>query len=277
MIISAAHNFLFVHIPKNAGTTVETLLMPHLDPATDLHVSKLAKIADNRAHFGIDPTEKLEKHSTSPRLLNALGQERWDSYFRFAFCRNPFARAYSCYSFTMQRAKADLRLAGLGPAPGAKIERERAHRKDFARMSFDEVCHRLPEMAQLHGLFRAQTTWLPKPDTVNFVGRVENLAEDLPRIYAAIGLDSAELASIPSLNQKAERDAWRDMSSASAQAIAAFYAEDFARFGYGTDLGSDHIAPRQPLRRPADQVGAGADIGSFGGDADFNKEEDCRR
>ena len=44
MIVSPSRKFIFVHIPKNAGTTVETLLMKHLDPNQDLHVSEAARI-----------------------------------------------------------------------------------------------------------------------------------------------------------------------------------------------------------------------------------------
>ncbi len=247
MIVSQSHKFVFVHIPKNAGTTVETLLMDHLDPAQDLHVSEGATLPDNREAFGIGEDAKLLKHITSHRLRRALYNGLYDQFFSFAFCRNPYSRCYSAYTFAVRRAQADQRRETKF---GEDSDRDRSK---FLTRSFDDICANLPEIAKEHRLFRPQTFWLREPDSVDYVGRLEHLAEDMRAIYTHLGLPLQQLDHIPTENQKAAKGAWKEMSLSAQSAIREFYASDFDRFGYDTAFDAAQEGPKNlaPVLAPS--------------------------
>lgn len=99
MIISNSQKYIFVHIPKSGGTTVSDSLSPHLLPqdislAVHPHRGWKPFLDAYREKFG------LHKHSTAKEIAGGLGKENFKGYHVFAFVRNPFARAYSAYTFT---------------------------------------------------------------------------------------------------------------------------------------------------------------------------------
>lgn len=245
MIVSQAHKFVFVHIPKNAGTTVETVLMPHLVEDVDLHVSILAKIPENRAAAKVREDARLDKHVTARQLRYAMEPGAYDQLFSFAFSRNPYSRCYSAYNFLVRRAGAEMRKMAKGLPASAGPERSM-----FLEATFDDICDDLDSVTAAFNLFRPQTDWLPLADSVDFVGRLENLTEDLRLIHLHLGLPLTELDDAPTENMKAVKGAWRNMSAKSAAAIRAFYASDFDRFGYNPDFNADDSAPaRTPIER----------------------------
>lgn len=62
-------NFIFIHVPKTAGTSVvRTLGIPRI-------------------------------HETASDIRNRLGARRWEGKFKFAFVRNPWDRAVSLFHF----------------------------------------------------------------------------------------------------------------------------------------------------------------------------------
>lgn len=244
MIVSHSHKFIFVHIPKNAGTTVEGLLQPHLNPDTDLHISKEAgeafkgEAADKIQKF------RLRKHVPAHHLRTKLLPEIYDFLFSFAISRNPYSRAMSAYKFISSRAEMDKRRADKGlPPTSTPWQQPNFDRTGFTSKPFDEVCQNLEEVAANFSLFRPQTHWLPKVDSVNYVGRLRSLSEDMRTIFRRIGLPTDELDNVPVANMKAVKGSWREMSAASASAIREFYAEDFARFAYNPDFSADDSAP----------------------------------
>ena len=248
MIVSYSHNMIFVHIPKNGGTTIESLLKPFLNPDSDLHVSKVADPAFTEAVAEKSLRFRLRKHMAAHQIRKVVLPEVYRSMFSFAFSRNPYSRCFSAFSFMSDRAAMDQRRAAKGLDPTPRPWRQPDFdRGAFLNAAFDEVCTDLPKVAAAHGLFRPQVHWLPEPDSVTFVGRLETLSQDLHQVYRQIGLPTEGLATIPHENVKAEAGSWRGMSAASAAAIREFYAADFARFGYDPDFaGPDFTGPEFP-------------------------------
>ena len=83
MIISASRQFVFVHIPKNAGTSISAVLMP---------------FADGQSAALPDTT-----HETVPALLSR--HPELAGYFKFAFVRNPWERLVSLFFYAKQRLR----------------------------------------------------------------------------------------------------------------------------------------------------------------------------
>ena len=91
-MISHKHKIIFIHIPKCAGSSIKNFLFdyPKLDwrePNYDLL-------------YGWCPERKIHlQHATSNQLLDLglISKKTWKEYFKFAFIRNPYDRAYSDY------------------------------------------------------------------------------------------------------------------------------------------------------------------------------------
>lgn len=85
MIVSDTHRFVFVHIPKCAGTAVRSALAPY-DESGGLFDRR---IAEHPRHGRLDYTH-LPLHLMAEIVPEVFA--RLDRYASFAVCRDPFAR-----------------------------------------------------------------------------------------------------------------------------------------------------------------------------------------
>lgn len=95
-LISNSHRFVFVHLHKCGGTSVERALSTQmawndLILGSSRYGEKLQQI--------YKPEYGLDKHSTAAEIKNVIGDELWKSYFTFATVRHPFDRVVSFYSY----------------------------------------------------------------------------------------------------------------------------------------------------------------------------------
>jgi Txe/YoeB family toxin of Txe-Axe toxin-antitoxin module len=99
-MISHKHKCIFIHIPKTAGTSINTFF----HPGVKFHY----KTPDYERLFGWCPKRQLHmQHATAKQLLETelITQEQWDNYYKFTFVRNPWDRAYSDYLWIMNDRK----------------------------------------------------------------------------------------------------------------------------------------------------------------------------
>ena len=253
MIVSHTLKVVFVHIPENGGTTVESLSKPHLNVEIDIHVSKGADGASKDAVAEKLDRFRLRIHMPADQISGAVMPQIYGAMFSFVISRKPYSRCFSAYSCITRRAAMDQRRAAKSlPARPRPWRQPDFDRSEFLPATFDEICARLPDAAATHGLFRPQVHWLPEPNSASCVGRLETLAQDLRHIYHQVGMPTQGLTTIPRENVKAGSGSWRGMSVASTAAIRAFYAEDFARFGYDPDFAApEFLARSAALDAPA--------------------------
>jgi hypothetical protein len=96
VIISHSHRFIFVHVSKAGGTSMELALAPHLAwndlilGTTD--IGQAIKRPYER-EFG------LSEHASVEEIAAVCGSELFRGYFSFALVRHPVARAVSMYNF----------------------------------------------------------------------------------------------------------------------------------------------------------------------------------
>jgi hypothetical protein len=105
MIISHSKKFIFIHLEKCGGTSVETALEPLLDWQDIILGSTEFGEKVQEAYFdryGFDKVKKemLWKHSTAKNIFNTLGKEKWQEYKRLSIVRDPIQLIHSLYWFS---------------------------------------------------------------------------------------------------------------------------------------------------------------------------------
>lgn len=107
MIVSHKHRFIFIKTRKTAGTSLEVFLsalcgdedivtpiQPHVEPHQP------------RNHEG------FFNHMPAHAIRSAVGEDCWNSYFRFCVERNPWEKTLSYYHFiNRQRMNGELSFA----------------------------------------------------------------------------------------------------------------------------------------------------------------------
>lgn len=195
---------IFVHVPKNAGTSISKALRQSGGYKAPGYGS-----VDHDFTMGW-------KDGEVRRVIRAVGEDLWNECFTFAFVRNPWDRLVSGWQFTRQRGKHEL--------------------------TFDEFVRDLPSLdtsQEPEALERAISThWhaLPQSDhlvvdgevAVDFVGHVETLEDDWASIAARIGYDG----TIPRANTSDRGEYRQYYTDDLLAAVDERYHLDVTTFGY---------------------------------------------
>lgn len=224
MIISHRHRFVFLHVPKTAGTSLRDGLQ-NLDPACESGW-EWAWSADqmryvDRAHVTMRDLEASPRHR---RLV--------EDYFTFAVVRHPFERFVSGVLEHMRQ----LELPVTGESVRALVEG-----LDPFRLRFDV---RYIHLCPMH-----EFTHLGLRRRFDHLLRFEHLEEDLARMCAFAGIEADRI--LPLAHANASGSAERAVVDAAMEApdlrarFEELYGLDFTLFGFaGTGEGRERLAAR---------------------------------
>ncbi|WKL58944.1 sulfotransferase family 2 domain-containing protein [Asticcacaulis sp. ZE23SCel15] len=206
MIISHRHRFIFAAVPKTGTHSVRQALRAHMG---DDDVEQAGLFVNKRF-----PWQELAAirhgHLSLLQVRPYLGDEAFDSYFKFAFVRNPFDRFVSYCAFMLRDGDVFQ-------------QRPRDVMRHFLFIAPPEV----------HILFQPQASLLVGADgqtlLADAVGRVENMQPDYEAICARIGIAACPLERV---NGSRHEDYRRYYDQALIDGVAARYAQDLELFGY---------------------------------------------
>lgn len=205
MLISDSKRFVFIHVPKCAGTSMEAALAPHALPLPRSKWYSLLRRLDLPRDYR---RFKFGRHAPLRLVERKMPRRAYESYFKFAFVRNPWDRLVSEYNRTLHEGG------------------RRRHRRVRGMVSFMEYLRwqsRRPAAHQYHLLVDSSGAV-----GVDFVGRFETLETDFDHVRERIDVDCA----LPHLKAYAHPH-YREYYDDEARAyVRRHWARDIEAFGY---------------------------------------------
>ena len=198
-MISFQKRFLFVHVPRTGGNSIQSILKDYSED----EIVALRGEQDGVERFGLrNPKYKLKKHSTLAEYRAALGEEQFRSLYKFTCVRNPWDRMISYYFRPTRRAN-------------------RWDPKEFKKM----VLKTLPLTDYLR---------LGKDDedpfgNVDYIMRFENLSEDFRSVCAILDVPAATL---PQYNRSSREDYSKYYDDQLRELVRERFAAEIERFRY---------------------------------------------
>jgi|10_taG_2_1085330.scaffolds.fasta_scaffold17517_4 hypothetical protein len=223
MIISKKYKFIFIHIPKTGGCSVESALMNHLgkeDLITDRMNYQDKKI---NAKFCDIP------HHITLRDFHHLTHNRYKDYYKFSFVRNPYDRLVSMYSFYSQ-----LKRRRIGES---EIEKFNNWLLDNSRGNI--INPKLGLKAQNQWKNIPQIEWVINNDNkidVDFIGKIETFDSDLLTIGRKIGIN---IDIIPHKNKSKHSHYSNFFNAETKRQTEKKYMDDFKKFNYTWSTGKN--------------------------------------
>ena len=205
MIISERHQFIFVAIPKTGTHSIRRALRPHMGEK-DLEQVQLFE----QRQFPFPELARLgHGHLSLTQVRPYIDPAKFDSYFKFAFVRNPFDRFVSYCAFMTREQKV------------------------FDRDPKAVMRHFLFTAPPLrHILFQPQYSFISSREgelLTDYVGRVEQMQSCFDEICDRIGIESSELEK----SNRSARDDYRQYyDQPLIDGVSRLYARDLELFDY---------------------------------------------
>jgi hypothetical protein len=189
---------IFVHVPRTAGTSIANALFEDGD----------------RGHAPL-------------YAYRAFDVERYRTFFKFAFVRNPYSRLVSAFH--------QVRESAHNPRVNRWADRYLSDLDGFA-----EFVGRLENNPSFRRVAMSLDHFRPQWELVtvggevgvDFLGKFERLEEDFRQVSKAIGVN----ASLPSKNSSSHDFYGEYYTKSEKMTVQRLYARDFRLFGYDASL-----------------------------------------
>jgi hypothetical protein len=221
MPIDLAKQFIFVHIPKTGGTSIE-LMFDLRDPGKFYGVSS-----------EIWPNRSLQ-HLRWLELKACLPETFVEAAYTFSFVRNPWDRFVSEYFWRKRWFERDLATRGPQHGQGWFYTPDRMQSLDaFADLLQLPIEQRLEDIRGFDGHLETQLSFVADEHgriMLDHVGRFETFESDVRTIAQSVGKDLGPILHRQSSIR--DRDYRIYYSGYARDAVAEFYRDDIQAFGY---------------------------------------------
>jgi hypothetical protein len=198
-MISLQKRFLFVHIPKTAGNSIQSVLR---DYSEDQLVA-LRKEQDGIERFGLRNAKyKIKKHSKLSEYYDALGDEQFRNLYKFTCVRNPWDRMVSYYFTPTQKTET------------------------WNRKKFRETISKAVSVADYLRLHNGEEASFAN---VDYIMKFENLVDDFRAVCEAINISPPTL---PQYNRSSREHYSKYYDDELRELVSARFAPEIERFGY---------------------------------------------
>jgi hypothetical protein len=211
MLISPSAKFVFVHIQKTAGLSIEAVLRQHFNDARFWH----------------------GRHGHASDGIAEIGMDKWRQNYSFAFVRNPWDRLVSWYAMIDRERQTLPWYSRWRKAPFQTLLWNEVVQK---ASSFEEFIERCDDVIFDRGSRKSfafnQIDYISAPDgrlAVDFVGRFESLAADFGVVAQRLGLGDVTLPK-RNVSRHAHYSSW--YNDRTHDIVAKRFARDIAAFGY---------------------------------------------
>lgn len=243
MPVSYKHKLIFIHIPKCAGSTIESII--DTDTIEEFYCMAPAKrtglVINKNKFLSIDLynscVSKVLQHFTYGELQQILPADIFSTFKKFTIVRHPFTRIVSGYHFIMNLRYNELKKPVQRDTEEAKkswIEINKINTfQDYINWLDKPGLDRIAIFA---GHFETQTSYLTDKNN--------NIAQDIT-IFKYENLDICfdylktifTFTEIPHLRKSVFHETWQNYKTPELEKkIYNFYKEDFLNFNYKCDI-----------------------------------------
>lgn len=217
-LVSTEKKFVFIHLPKCAGTSVASLLEPYSYPWL-LSAKPIRHSGTIVSHWtSFDPFRYTGKyilplHANAAELIKRFPAVDFSSYFRFTIVRSPWSLLVSVYEFNR--------------VPRRRLSHPK-HYRSFKNSSFKEFL-RTHCSASTTNLVDHLFMHSDGSISMDYVAKQETLASDMPNILDRLGIsvDSIPRKNITDHDHYASYyDDW------AIDLVSKAYERDIRAFGY---------------------------------------------
>jgi hypothetical protein len=197
-MISLQKGFLFVHIPKTAGNSIQSVLREYSED----QLVAMRKEQDGIERFGLrNPKYDIKKHSRLSEYRDALGDEQFRSLYKFTCVRNPWDRMVSYYFTPTQKPEA------------------------WNQKKFRATICKAVSVADYLRLNREQDPFA----NVDYIMRFENLTDDFRAVCRALDISPPIL---PQYNRSKRQHYSKYYDNELRELVRTRFALEIERFGY---------------------------------------------
>ena len=211
-MISYELKCIFIHIPKCGGSSIERALWPRPEDRNEanLYWGFISKYRNKYQTGGL-------QHLLASQVREEVGATIFETFYKFAFVRNPWDRVVSQFAYMQQRP--DL-MDYIGMSPGTEFK---------AYLELIQQKEHVQWMPQYKFLLDEDGTLL-----VDQIGRLESFETDFLSILAKLKLkESAQLSHDNRSERQPITEYYNDCET--VEIVADIYSEDIKLLGYCFD------------------------------------------
>lgn len=213
-MISFDKKCIFVHIPKTGGTSVEDALW---GDDWSVRTEKQLWMGIIQPGFNKYQSGGLQ-HLLAHQIRQEVGQDTFESYYKFSFVRNPWDKVVSQFHYI--KTQPMLRDY-MGLTAWTSFKR-------YVRILVENRDKHVQSFEQWRFIYDDSGNSL-----IDYLGKFEQLEQDFRHVASNLGLTGVKLPH--SMKSSKRKPYWKYYDQKTADLIAGLYARDIELFDYQFD------------------------------------------